>query len=393
MSNLVSLFSYNDSVVAKIKGTLSYDLLIPMPASDSLSPKQRFDYTILEPETYQVVKVQTGEIRALMRLSFESIIQIGQKLKLVKQHLGHGYFRTWLESEFDWSIWTATKFMQVAERFDETSFSGLDIAPSALYELAAPSTPEAARDEALARAASGESISYTTAKALKQKYIPQATKTKAEAVAELVPESKPTVTGLAPQSKPIAALPPGSSSKLEIVAIRPAAPTSPPSFETSRLTAPHLPQLPPAPQLTSLIPVDEEPGALWQLGGRHLLYGGDPNSAQFLQRVPEKVSLMFGFPPTLDWHSTIRAKTRIITDEYLPQGKDVRLLEDMLETSILLYSKVGEAVVSCFVPSVEILSIINRQDRRALIAEPDSKRVNAVISDWKLAGLKVERLA
>jgi hypothetical protein len=106
-----------------------------MPASNSLSPKQRFDYTILEPEAYQVVKVQTGEIRALMKLSFESIIQIGQKLKLVKQHLGHGHFRTWLESEFDWSIWTATKFMQVAERFDETSFSGLDIAPSALYEL------------------------------------------------------------------------------------------------------------------------------------------------------------------------------------------------------------------------------------------------------------------
>jgi Protein of unknown function (DUF3102) len=382
VSNQVSLFSYTGAVVAKIKSTLSYALVIPMPASNSLSPKQRFDYTILEPEAYQVVKVQTGEIRALMKLSFESIVQIGQKLKLVKQHLGHGHFRTWLESEFDWSIWTATKFMQVAERFEETNFSGLDIAPSALYELAAPSTPEAARDEALARAASGESISYTTAKALRQKYIPQATKTKAEAV-----------TGLALGLKQTVALPPSSGSKLEIVAIRPAAPTVLPSSDTSRLTPPHLPQLPPAPQPTSPISVDEEPGALWQLGGRHLLYGGDPNSAQFLQRVPEKVSLMFGFPPTLDWYSTIRAKTRIITDEYLPQGKDVRLLEDMLETSILLYSKVGELVVSCFVPSVEILSIINRQDRRALIAEPDSKRVNAVISDWKLAGLKVERLA
>ena len=381
MSNLVSLFSYTGAVVAKIKDTLSYDLLIPMPASNSLSPKQRFDYTILEPEAYQFVKTQTGEIRALMKLSFESIIQIGQKLKLVKQHLGHGHFRTWLESEFEWGTWTAAKFMQVAERFEETNFSGLDIAPSALYELAAPSTPEAARDEALARAASGESISYTTAKALRQKYIPQATKTKVEAV-----------TGLVSGSKPTAALPPSSGSKLEIVAIRSAAPTAPPSSETSRQTVPHLPQLPPAPQSTSLIPVADEFASLWQLGGRHLLYGGDPNSAQFLQRVPEKVSLMFGFPPTLDWHSTIRAKTRIITDEYLPQGKDVRLLEDMLETSILLYSKVGELVVICFMPSVEILSIINRQDRRALIAEPDSKRVNAIISDWKLAGLKVERL-
>ena len=381
MSSLVSLFSYTDSVVAKIRGTLSYVLIIPMPVSNSLSPKQRFDYTILEPEAYQVVKVQTGEIRALMKLSFESIIQIGQKLKLVKQHLGHGHFRTWLESEFDWSVWTATKFMQVTERFEETSFSGLDIAPSALYELAAPSTPEAARDEALARAASGESITYTTAKALRQKYIPQATKIKAEAV-----------TGLVPGLKQTAALPPSSGSKIEIVAIRSAAPTAPASSETSRLIAPHLPQLPPAPQPTSPISVADEFGALWQLGGRHLLYCGDPNSSQFLQRMPEKVSLMFAFPPTLDWHSTIRAKARIITDEYLPQGKDVRLFEDMLETSLILYSKVGETIVSCFVPSIEIISIINRQDRRALVAEPDSKRVNAVLSDWKLAGLKVERL-
>ncbi len=382
MSNLVSLFSYTGAVVAKIKGTLSYALVIPMPASNSLSPKQRFDYTILEPETYQFVKAQTGEIRALMKLSFESIIQIGQKLKLVKQHLGHGHFRTWLESEFEWGTWTATKFMQVAERFEETSFSGLDIAPSALYELAAPSTPKAARDEALARAASGESINYTTAKALRQKYIPQATKTKAEAV-----------TGLAPQSKPTVALPPGSSSKLEIVAIRSAAPTAPANSETSRLIAPHLPQVPPSLQPTSPISVADESGALWQLGGRHLLYGGDPNSAQFLQRVPEKVSLMFGFPPTLEWHSTIRAKTRIITEEYLPQGKDVRLWEDMLETSILLYSKIGELVVSCFVPSPELLSIINRQDRQGLFAEPDPRRVNAIISNWKKAGLKAERLS
>lgn len=382
MSNLVR-FSYKGAVVAKIKGAFSYALLIPMPASTSKSPAQRFDYTILDAQTYQFVKTQTGEIRALMKLSFESIIQIGQKLKLVKQQLGHGHFRAWLESEFNWGAWTASKFMQVADRFEGTNFSGLDIAPSALYELAAPSTPEAARDEVLARAKAGESITYTTAKAVKQKYIPQTAKSQAEAVAALPAQSEP---------KPIAALPPKSDSKLEIVAIRLPASKAPAISESSRLIALGLPQLSPAAQPITPNSVADESGALWQLGGRHLLYGGDPNSPQFLQRIPEKVSLLFAFPATLDWHSSIRAKTRIITNEYLPQGKDVRLLEDLLENSILLYSRVGELVVSCFVPSLELLSIINRQDRRALLAEPDSKRVSAIISDWKLAGLKVERL-
>jgi hypothetical protein len=43
-------------------------------------------------------------------------------------------------------------------------------------------------------------------------------------------------------------------------------------------------------------------------------------------------------------------------------------------------------------PSVDILSIINRSDRLGIVAEPDPKRSNAVISDWKKAGLKAERV-
>jgi hypothetical protein len=122
------------------------------------------------------------------------------------------------------------------------------------------------------------------------------------------------------------------------------------------------------------------------------LYSGDPSSVKFLAHVPERLVLLFAFPPTANWQPLIEAETRIITNKYLPQGKDVRLFEDTLESNVLLYSNVRDIVVSCFMPSIEILSILNRQDRCALIAEPDLKRVNAVISDWKLAGLKAERL-
>ncbi len=67
-------------------------------------------------------------------------------------------------------------------------------------------------------------------------------------------------------------------------------------------------------------------------------------------------------------------------------------LDESLESIVLFYTRLRDLVVSCFLPSVEVLSIVNRHSRRGLFAEPDSKRVAAVISDWKRAGLKAERV-
>ncbi len=128
---------------------------------------QEFDYAALNSETQIVVQQRTSEIRSLLRRTAQDIFDIGQKLIEVKAQLGHGHFRTWLNTEFDWSIWTATKFMQVADKFKCVKFSHLDIAPSALYELAAPSTPDSVRCEAIERASHGETITYSLAKAIK----------------------------------------------------------------------------------------------------------------------------------------------------------------------------------------------------------------------------------
>ena len=124
------------------------------------NPATDFNYTVLESESRIIVQQHTYEIKSLMRRTANDIIHIGQKLKEVKSQLGHGYFRRWLKIEFDWSIWTATKFMQVADKFKCVKFSHLDIAPSALYELAAPSTPDFVRFEAIERASHGETITF-----------------------------------------------------------------------------------------------------------------------------------------------------------------------------------------------------------------------------------------
>lgn len=131
---------------------------------------QNFDYTALDTETRIVVQQRTTEIKSLIRHTAQGIFEIGEKLIEVKQKLGHGYFSDWLKAEFDWGEWTARKFMQVARKFKSVNFTDLDIAASALYILAADSTPEAARLEALERASLGEPISHSKAQEIANRY-------------------------------------------------------------------------------------------------------------------------------------------------------------------------------------------------------------------------------
>ncbi len=360
--------------------------ITPMPVPASPKTPKGFDYTSLDVETSQFVQEQTGEIRGLMKRTAQGIVEIGQKLIEVKEKLGHGQFLTWLEIEFEWHRDTANKFMQVARQFgslDLSKVSAFDI--SALYKLAAPSTPDAAREEAIARAEAGESITYTNALAIKQKYaaLPAKSKSKPEPEPKLEPVSHPQ-----PQPTPALSLELGS--KLEIVAIHPQGQAAV-LEDATKFVVPQTTQAPQVPQPAQPAFTPDVPGVWWRLGGRHLLYCGDPNSPEFLARITEQVQLLLAFPSTPNWQTAIQATTRIISTEDLPQRKNLRLFEDALETNLLLCSDVGELVVSCFLPSPEILSVINRQDRRGLFAEPDTRRVNAVLLNWKKAGLKVER--
>ncbi len=377
---LGEFFNQSDDNIIKIENaTVTFTCVIFMPTA-SLKAWKKFDYTALDASTSQFVKVQTGEIRGLMKRTVESIFEIGQRLIIVKERLGHGRFGSWLETEFDWDERTARRFMSVAENLKNKSdkLSEVDFAPSALYVLASPSTPESARDEAFARAKAGESITYKAAKDIKQKYALPSAKLESAPRQEIQP---------VPQSQSTALINTSPRIKQEIVAIRnPALVGAPPV--PSQVVTPATDQVLLLPQPSTVA----EDGVWWQLGTKHLLYAGDPSSLKFLAHVPEHLGLLLAFPSTANWQPLVEAETRIITNKYLPQGKDVRLFEDTLESNVLLYSNVRDIVVSCFMPSIEILSILNRQDRCALIAEPDLKRVNAIISDWKLAGLKAERL-
>lgn len=130
----------------------------------------KFYYEDLDDEARIAVHECTVQIKKLAHRSAKDTIDIGKNLLKVKKSLNHGDFENWLKAEFSWGLWTARKFMKVAEHFSSVNFTDLSIVTSALYILAAPSTPEKARIQALERASQGERITCSDAKKLVEQH-------------------------------------------------------------------------------------------------------------------------------------------------------------------------------------------------------------------------------
>jgi hypothetical protein len=92
---------------------------------------------------------------------------LAQQAELSNHH--DGAFTAWLKEEMEplgMSRQTAYRMMQVAQHFSCNNLLQLPFAVSALYLLAAPSTPDEARERALELAEQEEKITHARAKAL-----------------------------------------------------------------------------------------------------------------------------------------------------------------------------------------------------------------------------------
>ncbi len=100
-------------------------------------------------------------------------LEAGRMLLQAKQLLGHGNFLTWLAQHFRLSAKSANRLMSVALLFQRLSpepdaealFMQLD--NSALYELAAKSTPEEIQYYVLSLLRAGEAVTYSDIRLLK----------------------------------------------------------------------------------------------------------------------------------------------------------------------------------------------------------------------------------
>jgi DNA repair exonuclease SbcCD ATPase subunit len=125
-----------------------------------------FDYSELQDEC--AVQVRAAAERIHLRTAV-AIIENGRDLLAVREMPEmKGRFVAWLRAEFRLSERTAYNMMQAAENLDGKFANFAKISPSALYALAAPSTPEEVREEVAARAIDGEKITYTEVERLKR---------------------------------------------------------------------------------------------------------------------------------------------------------------------------------------------------------------------------------
>jgi hypothetical protein len=324
-----------------------------------------FDYAGIHPSTAQFVQQQTGEIRSLMKRTAQYIVEIGQKLVLVKEKLGHGRFLEWLGAEFEWTDETARRFMNVAQRFGETP-QIVAFAPSALYLLAAPSVPETARADAIRRAQSGETITHKLAQQIKRKY---------------TSVKKPQVTTILPSP-----LQPSSSSSRQ--AVLPSG-IDLETHSTQKVWPEHTIQKHNLGNQVDALTT----GDWWKLESGHTLYCGDPRSAEFQQRLPNAVSLSLAFPLDLNWRLDLPCQPKAslaLFSSYSDQ--DLKTLRELVHQALLLYSESNETVAFSYLPEPGLLLLADQLECSCVIAEPDTQRCVDVLTAWKLIGRDVKSL-
>jgi uncharacterized protein (DUF2267 family) len=312
-----------------------------------LAVATRFDYQVLPTEQRTIVQQRTGEIRERLQRSAQDIWEIGQRLVDVRSQLKHGQFDTWLKAEFGWSRRTAYNFINVYETFQErANLAQIDIATSALYLLAAPSTPQEVRDEYLDQARQGKKVTH--------KDLRQVMERDSGAAAQPQPQSL--------ADKP----------QLEIISLIPhSTVSSEPEPTTIEATATVIPKV-----------INLKPG-WYAVGQPHLLFCGDTAAAAFYEAIPDAA---FALAATAnDWdHDWLVDGAKSVT--ILPESD---LHEGLIEQLILLFSRPQETVLFPWLPNRQMVAIAHRLGRRVVAGDASLERCRAAVA---AAGLEVSRL-
>jgi hypothetical protein len=129
-----------------------------------LSPEEVelfFDYSRIDEKARSQVMEAARDIKPRLKSLAREIFTIGRHLNAAKALLPHGEWQSWLQDEFNLSVRSAQNFMAVDNRLSgkNANFAFLD--PSALYLLAAASTPEQAVTAVEEQLSEGQTPSYT----------------------------------------------------------------------------------------------------------------------------------------------------------------------------------------------------------------------------------------
>ncbi|MEO1376926.1 MAG: DUF3102 domain-containing protein [Cyanobacteria bacterium J06635_10] len=310
-----------------------------------------FDYETLTSEQKELVKQCTGEIRERLQRSAQDIWEIGQRLFDVRAQLKHGQFESWLKAEFGWSRRTAYNFIKVYEAFGERAkLAQIDIATSALYLLAAESTPQEVREEYLLKAEKGEKITHKELRSdieqKKQKSIPAKEKRN---------DNTPTI-----QNSP----PLNATSIPEIIKLASQTVVDVESREV------------PEPELKEPKPVfDVKVEAGWYvLEGQHLVFCGDTAQPEFRSHIHDVSLAVAATSEYWDHDWLINAAATLIVLE------ESALKQDKLEQLINMFSQLGEAIVFPWLPHPYMIRVANKLNRKVIAGDISQENCSQAIA-------------
>lgn len=128
-----------------------------------------FNYSGFDFDQSQIVLLEdcANGVEAGAKFTVQGIMEIGKALSAAREVFGQNdkAFGKWRQGRLPWlETRSALRFIQVYEKFLPRQIVEVDLMPSVLYALAAPSTPESAVVEIISRAQGGEKITVAKTK-------------------------------------------------------------------------------------------------------------------------------------------------------------------------------------------------------------------------------------
>ena len=126
----------------------------------ALAVSQPAEPHVLAPHEREIIAEHVAEIKRIGKMTVDYAIEIGRRLHACRWLTRHGNWADWLRTELGFSEQTALNLIRLYEmaKTKSKNFVDLNVPLSALYLLAAPSTPAEAVDEVFERAERGEVI-------------------------------------------------------------------------------------------------------------------------------------------------------------------------------------------------------------------------------------------
>ncbi len=327
--------------------------------------RKNFNYLVYDDETSYFLQSRAKEIKRLARRSIEDIMNIGKYLIEVKEKLGHGNFYKWIDAEFGWGDRTAVRFMSVFTRFKSVNLSDMNILPSALYELAAPSTPIIVVDEALELARKGEIVNKNVADNIKSKYKDSEQKI-----------SKNTESSLKKEVKS------NDENQKEIVQLQ----EIDNKQEEKLLDIPSKQKIEYPKQAVLKIISTEKPAkdSWWQLGEEHQLFCGEPKAYEFFKKASSDIALVINSPPNDDYSKIPFIKSSLEFSIRSGYGDiDLDSLANGLDDFFTKTTKPQDTVVFCYLFDVKLLEVAAERGCNCIVAEPDLEKCDLILQHWR----------